>query len=172
MLSKTVFILCVLLLGLHLRADDRITVTIVPETSMERVPAGISYSGNFYVVISNKSLNSVRFWKDWCSWGFYNLAFDIKLNNGKVYYLEKVKNRVWDQNWPDYYIVPPNSYFVISVKFSSGDWESFPDEVKNSDTILLNAIYSIPDDQEQYAKKYKVWMGKTESEWQRINFYR
>lgn len=180
MLSKTVFILCVLLIGLHLRADDKITVTIVPENSSNwrdgGYHGGISYNGNFYVVISNKSPNPVRLWEGWCSWGYYNLTFDIKLNNGKIYHLEKTKNRDWLKNFPDGYIVLPNSYFVIPVSFSkvlwgtSKEWESFPDEVKNADTFSLRAIYSIPEDKE--TKEYKIWTGKAESEWLRVNFFR
>ena len=181
MLSKTVFILCLLLLGLHLRADDKIAVTIAPETSTKKVFDGtyfatIDYNRDFHVIISNKTSVPVQLWRTWCSWGYYNLAFDIKLDNGKTYHLEKRKDMAWYKNYPDYYIVPPDSYFVIPVNFSkelggaSKEWNSFPDEVKSGDAVLLKALYSIPEDKE--TKEYKVWTGRGESEWLRVTFFR
>ena len=174
MLSKTVFILCLLLLGLHLRADDKIAVTIVPEASTDW-PDGvlrgkINYDRDFHVVVSNKSPDAVRVWRDWCSWGYYNLSFDVKLANGNfgiVYHLKK-KGRIWSGNYPEFYIVTPYSYYVMTVNFKE-DWnsrEAFPYELKKNEDVLIKAIYTIPSDKD--AENYRIWTGTVESEWLRV----
>ena len=174
MLSKTVFILCVLLLGLHLRADDKIAVTIVPEQS-EVGPDGtyqakINYYHSFGVVIANKSSDPVRVWEDWNSWGYYNLTFDVKLANGKVYHLKK-KLVDFTMNFSSHYLIKPSSYYVIYVSFDK-EWDAFPkkliDELKKNKEVLLKAIYTIPNDKDKDAEKNKIWTGTVESEWLRV----
>src|SRR5262245_12383625 len=50
----------------------------------------------FHVVITNVSEQPVRLWREWCSWGYFNLRFEAEVG-GRTLLLAK-KPRGWTRN--------------------------------------------------------------------------
>jgi hypothetical protein len=84
----------------------RLAVRIVPSTFREKIGRSIELytSPNFYVVVTNTSESPVRLWREWCSWGYFNLSFVVTDERGKTTTVTK-KPRGWDHNFPDGSIV-------------------------------------------------------------------
>src|SRR5947208_270066 len=61
-----------------------LTVRIVPTDFDEtgRVIEMNRPSQHFYVVATNVSGQSIRLWREWCSWGYYNLTFQVTGREG------------------------------------------------------------------------------------------
>jgi hypothetical protein len=79
---KIGFTIILLLSAPRVRADGEgtrpaIVVEIVPTDSIAGSDPTIGIDNtdeHFHVVVTNVSKESVRLWKDWCSWGFQNLS--------------------------------------------------------------------------------------------------
>jgi hypothetical protein len=54
-----------------------LAVRIVPTSYREKTGRAIELrrpSEHFYVVVTNVSGEPIRLWKEWCSWGYFNLS--------------------------------------------------------------------------------------------------
>src|SRR4051812_27123537 len=120
-------ILCFLAVGSVAQAD---------ELSVRIVPAGLRDNGvrtltfyspdqSFYVVVTNVSKEPVRLWKEWCSWGYFTLSFEMTDDKGKVTPITK-KVRGWDKNHPDWMLVGPGDSMVFAVNFDESLWTHSP----------------------------------------------
>jgi hypothetical protein len=57
-----------------------LAVRIVPTSNTEKLGPGIELYGpeqHFHVVITNASGGPIRLWREWCRWGYFNLAFVV-----------------------------------------------------------------------------------------------
>ena len=137
------------------------TLRIVPtQSSPER---GISLDNAskgsvFYVVLTNISQSDLAVWREWCSWGYDNLSFDIRLSDGRTFHVKK-KPQDYKKDWPDSYLVKKGTHFVISVRFDEL-WEGFPEDWRSQE-VRIKAIYKIERDQD--SQRLKVWTGQMES---------
>src|SRR5689334_7045545 len=83
-------------------ADAPLSVQIVPtgargsERSIELYQPG----AHFHVTLTNKTKQPIRLWKEWCSWGYFNLSFEARGADGKVTRIHK-RDRGWDKNFAD-----------------------------------------------------------------------
>jgi len=142
-------------------AAPALTVTIAePLYQKQRALSVGSKESCFHVVVTNVSKQPQKVWREWCSWGYFNLTLKVIDEAGKETVLTK-KLREWDQNSPDYCVLDPGDMLVIKVR--PAEWINFPMPVANKETkIRLQAIYEIKPDKETAAED--VWTGRIESE--------
>lgn len=116
---------------------------------------------HFHIVVTNVSDAPQRLWREWCSWGFFNLTFKIVDANGEESVATK-KQREWTKNYPDFMELAPGEHYVIDV-YPHRDWTGFPLPANGKEMKLkLRAVYEIrPDDD---SKKLNVWTGRIESD--------
>jgi hypothetical protein len=103
-------------------------------------------------------------WKEWCSWGYYALLLEFQFPDGSTHLISK-KERGWDKNFPDAFLIQPNGYFVMPVKLR----EEWPDIHSKGRKMRLRAHYRIsPDDK---SKEERVWSGEIVSQWIDVTVY-
>ncbi len=116
---------------------------------------------HFDVVVTNTSGEPVRLWREWCSWGYFNLSFVVTDEDGKTASVTK-RPRGWDKNIPDWMIVPPGGHMVFEVAFDETIWRDAPlPERGRSRTIRMKAIYEVHAD--DWSEKFDVWSGRISS---------
>ena len=62
-----------------------LAVRVVPTSYREETGRAIQLyrpSQHFHVVVTNVSDESVRLWREWCSWGYFNLSFRVTDEEG------------------------------------------------------------------------------------------
>jgi hypothetical protein len=136
-----------------------VTVEIVPSTF--RMDRRWLQRKGFHVVVTNNTTKAIRLWKEWCSWGYFNLSFEARDKDGKLIKIARAE-RGWLKNYPDWIVVPPGEHFVIDVSFAEQPWTATPGPLpRPQQTIKLRAIYEISSDKE--TKQEGVWTGKVSS---------
>ena len=152
---------------------EPLSIRIVPTSHRERTGRAIQLYGpgrHFHVVVTNTSRLPVRLWRDWCSWGYFNLSFAATDQAGRSFVVSK-KPRGWDKNYPDWDIVPPGDHMVLEVSFDASTWENDPmPEAGKSRTIKMKAIYEVLQDEE--SMKHGVWKGRISSPEETYTLYR
>lgn len=126
-------------------------------------------NAQFHVVVRNISTHNVNLWREWCSWGYFSLSFEVTDENGKNWIVKK-KDRGWDKNYPDSCTVDPNGDLVIDVTLNPDTWENPPrPEAGKSLTVTLRAVFQVRETEE--SKKHEVWTGKVVSEAKQYTFW-
>jgi hypothetical protein len=116
---------------------------------------------HFHVVLTNVSKETIRLWKEWCSWGYYNLSFEARNGGGKPKVISK-RIPGWDDNFPDWIALPPGEQLIIDVGLEPSLWKNSPLVGRAEQaTLRLKAIFEIPDDED--SKANKVWTGRVTS---------
>lgn len=141
-----------------------LAVRIVPTRNTEQLgPAFELYlpEQHFHVVISNASGGPIRLWREWCSWGYFNLAFVVTDEGGRAVTVKKA-NRSWRKNYPDAMIVPPGGHMVLEVTFDPATWPDAPlPERHRSKAVRMRAVYTSRPDKD--ATEHGVWTGEVSS---------
>jgi hypothetical protein len=139
-------------------------VQIVPTGSTGKGPRNIALfekGDHFHVVVTNVSEKPAKIWKEWCSWGYFNLSLEARDAEGKVVSISK-RPRGWDKNYPDPMEIAPGDHLVINVNFEPYTWPNSPLSAKSRQaTIRLKAVYEIRED--KYSKEMGVWTGRVSS---------
>ena len=153
------------------RAEESFTLAIVPNGSYERTGASISAFEPFYVVATNRSTQPVQVWKEWCSWGYFALSFEVQSPDGSIARMTK-KPRGWDKNFPDPFLIPSGGHHVLMVSLREG-WEGQPTKDQK---IRIRARYKIaagemPEDFWSPTKKWNIWNGEIVSPWLDVTYY-
>jgi hypothetical protein len=139
--------------------SPQLSVRIVPTSHQDRT--GLVIAGRFHVVVTNVSKQPARLWKEWCSWGYFNLSFIAAERDGKTFAVKKRK-RGWNGNWPDWMIVPPGDHLVLDVSFRDPIWRDAPlPEAGQSRRILLQAVYQVTENEK--SNEHGVWTGRVAS---------
>jgi hypothetical protein len=121
---------------LPLKAKDW-SLEVVPYSSAQGKQY-IQVHDLFYVVLTNDTDHDLTVWKEWCSWGYFNLAFDFTGNDGKIVHVQKRGDQYWTKNSPDAYVVGAGKHFVLVVTLKPEDWLN----TQNLDgPMVLKAIY-------------------------------
>ena len=127
-------------------------------------------SQHFYVVLTNAGKAPVRLWREWCSWGYFNLSFVTKNQHGVIVKIVK-HERAWDKNYPDWTIVSPGESMVVEVTFDKSAWNDAPlPEAGTNRSMELTAVFEIPNSPE--AKTNGVWTGRVTSAANTYTLYR
>jgi hypothetical protein len=141
-----------------------LTLRIVPSRNDEATGRSIGLSARppqFHVVVTNTSDRPVRLWREWCSWGYFNLSFVVTRDGGRPVTVRK-KPRGWDRNFPDATLVPPGEHMVWDVTFEDSTWQDCPVPTPGKpQTVTMKAVYEIRPDKE--AEAVHVWTGRVSS---------
>jgi hypothetical protein len=153
-------------------ADGAVQVAIVIPRGRhgERALSSSARNERFHVTLTNSSDKPTKIWKEWCSWGYYALSFELTDESGKTWTAKK-KPRSWDQNYPDYWTIDPHESLVLDVEIAGADiWEGFPRPSRGSQKLRMRAVFEIrPDHQSQ---EHSVWTGRAISKPDDYVFYR
>lgn len=145
-----------------------LAIRIVPSSYQEKT--GRVLQRRFHVVITNVSGQPVRLWKEWCSWGYFNLSFVVTGRDGKTFVVKR-KPRGWDKNYPDWAIVPPGDHRVFDVSFEDSTWENVPvPPASRLGRVRMKAVYEVPEDEQ--TRKHRVWTGQAASPEEAYAIYR
>jgi hypothetical protein len=146
--------------GPHEAESPSLSIRIVPTSHDETT--GRAIQGPFHVVVTNVSKQPVRLWKEWCSWGYYNLSFIAAERDGKTVAVKKWR-RSFFANSPDWMILPPGDHLVFDVSFAAeAVWQDAPLPRANQPRrVLLRAVYEVTED--GMSKKFGVWTGRVAS---------
>jgi hypothetical protein len=116
----------------------------------------------FHIVVKNTADKSVNLWREWCSWGYFNMTFEIDDGAGRVVTIKK-KPRDWTKNYPDWQTLRPGDYFVIPVEFDTNVWE-LPMAKQPGDKpreVRMRAVYEVNPD--ATSGELSVWTGAVRS---------
>ena len=143
-------------------------VEIVPHvSSVQRMPSILLWESgdHFHVVLTNISKRPVRLWREWCSWGYFNLSLESRDREGKTLSVSK-RERDWDRNYPDWMELLPGDSTVFNVGLEPKVWMNSPIAVPaagktHKAVIRLRAVYNVRDDED--ARREGVWVGRVSS---------
>jgi hypothetical protein len=143
------------------QADLFLTVEVPIHNGQRTIQVGRQAS-LFHVVIENSSEHQINLWREWCSWGYFNLKFQITDEKGATWIVRK-KEKEWDKNFPDFVSINPSDKMVIDVTLNSDIWENIlPHDIELSTTVSMIAIYDGENSED--ARKRGIWSGKLVSE--------
>lgn len=155
----------------------KLKVTIVPHRRGKGVEQIILNrpESHFHVVLTNPGGKEMRVWREWCSWGYYALSFEIKDAKGEVRAIKKGV-RGWTKNYPDATRIPVGENEVIDVYLQDKDvWVDSPfvkvegSGRKPGGKVQIRAVYSI--DKDEMTAEHEVWTGTVKSKWYEVQVY-
>lgn len=144
---------------------EKVSLKIVPHSYSPSSGYCIKDDDEIHIVLSNFSRENIRIWKQWNSWGYYNLSFKL-LTSNKEFYLTKKKKR-WTRNFADLAYVKSFEHFVITETINSEYWDGIPLDIKGK-KVKIKAIYETKETEE--AKEHNIWTGKIESDYYEVQF--
>ena len=110
--------------------------------------------------MTNTSSETLKLWKDWNTWGFFNLNMVWEVE-GKTHSIRKKTPTAWDGDFPDFWVAMPGETIVLEVDMSTGEWDGIPDLYGEKIKASLKATYENKTD--GLARKFGIWVGKVES---------
>lgn len=161
-MKKYLLLPLLLFVCLNIQAQDLTMELIVPigNPAGERVIVLDRYP-RFHIVMKNVSGEVKRLWKDWNTWGFFNLNLTWKTGD-QVHQIRKKTPSAWDGDFPDFWVIPPGESLILEVDMSTGIWEGIPDLYGEKIEATLHATYENKPD--GLARKFGIWVGKVESQ--------
>jgi hypothetical protein len=155
-------------------SGPNLTVRIVPTSFREngsRIIQLLDPSQHFHVVVTNTGKISTRLWREWCSWGYFSLSFEIRDQHGATAKIVKKMDRAWDKNFADWIVIPAGDSLVYEVSFDKSIWKDAPlPEPGKTLSVDLVAVFEVPDSPE--AKTNNVWTGRVTSPTNTYTLYR
>ncbi len=131
---------------------------------------------HFHVVVTNNTNKPVRLWQERCSWGYYNLSFEVIDAGGKKHTIKKRWIKAWSADAAIHQTLAPGKHRVIDVYFDNLNAKSIYGW--NLDSLLKKAkanlrfreikirpVFEIEPDKR--SKKQNVWTGKIIGEYQK-----
>jgi len=141
-----------------------LTVRIVPSGFTDTGTRSIvlqDKSQQFQVVVTNTGKDTVRLWRETCSWGYPNLSFEVVDQSGTTVRVIK-KSRGWEKNVPVWMAIPPGDHLVLEVAFDPTTWQNAPMPRAGQQRVFdMRAVYEIGETPE--AKANHVWSGRVVS---------
>jgi hypothetical protein len=114
-------------------------LTAVPQTEGKRGQV-LDISRPFHVILTNATNHNLVVWKDWCSWGYFNLSFEFKGKDGKIIKVEKDTRVGWTRNGPAEFVVLPGCAYTFTIDLlgSNTKWTNVLDL---HGAMTMQAIY-------------------------------
>ncbi|WNJ17367.1 hypothetical protein [Pontibacter sp. G13] len=130
------------------------------EISMARYP-------RIHAKLTNESRQPVRVWKDWNTWGYFNLKL-FWIADGEQHPIERVSLKHWDGDFPDFWTLPPGESVILEVDLRTAKWTGFPDLYGESIEATLHGTYQNIAD--PLASEFDVWTGTLHADPIRVVF--
>ena len=142
--------------------DPGLSISVAVPVHLEnRTIDLLAPNAHFHVLISNTSKIDLNLWREWCSWGYFNLSFEIIDDKGKSWIVKK-RDRPWSKNFPDFATLASNQSLVLDVNFNPKIWLNLPPSSKSKSQIIsMRVIYNSSESDQ--SKKLKIWSGKITS---------
>ena len=143
------------------KAELSLTIALPIHNGQRTIQVG-RQAARFHVIIENSSERQVNLWREWYSWGYFNLKFLMTDESGATW-IAKKKEKEWEKNFPDFLSVDPSDKMVIDVTFDPDVWENvLPPGTEQSTTVSMIAIYESEDSED--ARKRGIWSGRLVSD--------
>jgi hypothetical protein len=160
-------LLAVLVLAPAPRAEDAPAAPAAPRLSVaiaapEHLGARNLELAGFPVVVRNESDAPLGVWREWCSWGWFQLTFVVTDASGESFVVRK-KERGWRKNYPDAWRLAPGEPLVLTPRLSDGDvWENADRLAKLRDSaVTVQAVFTAEAGED--SRGQAVWSGRVES---------
>ena len=162
------------LTALPVRVADWL-LTAVPQTTGKDGQV-LSLSSPFRVILTNATNHNLTVWKEWCSWGYFNLSFEFASKDGKIVKVAKDPNQTWTKNGPAGFVVLPGCTYTVTVRFlGKKEWTGVEGlhGVMSMKAIYKNTNEAFPGAKPNQQIKYpdvlqkridSAWVGQVESE--------
>ncbi len=123
------------------------------EISLEKYP-------RIHVLITNHSDQAIRLWKDWNSWGYFNLSFSYQANS-TIKGITRIRPSSWEGDFPDFWMLEAGNSVIIEIDMTISQWQGFPDLYGEKLPAVLTATYENKYD--PLAEQFGIWVGKVQS---------
>ncbi len=144
------------------REPERPPLTLsvaLPAVHGQRV---LPYGGTFTVVVTNTSAKPVRVWRDWCSWGYFNLSLGFE--DGDAERVVEKEQRGWNKNYPDAAELAPGESILFPVTLTNEVWKDLGLKDRVGRKVKMRVRYCVPPDDD--AVKLGVWAGTLRTAYQ------
>ncbi len=111
----------------------------------------------FHVLLTNLSAREQRVWKDWNSWGYFNLYIQMQTAESTIRITRRNPGG-WNGDFPDFWIIPPGESIIIEIDMRSGQWNGLPDLYGETLPATLTAVLENKPD--VLAQEFGVWTGR------------
>jgi len=111
---------------------------------------------DFFACIKNVSTNTLSFYDEWNSWGFYQLK--IICYGGREIWIPK-QSGVWYRNFPSWVSLHPGEALRIPVAFEDALWDGVAKAKSEKYTTAIRVFY------DQFATPHAIF-GDSENLWQ------
>lgn len=111
----------------------------------------------FHVLITNVSAREQRLWKDWNSWGYFNLYIQMQTAESTIR-ITRRRPGIWNGDFPDFWVIPPGESVILEIDMSAAQWNGLPDLYGETLRATLTAVYENKPD--VLATEFGVWTGK------------
>ena len=116
------------------------------------------------VVVANRSPADVRVWREWCSWGWFQLSFEIRDGTGNIVTVRK-KERAWDKNYPDFWTLAPGEPLVLTANLLDAEawgWSAPAADLRGK-ALEVRAVFAAEED--EASREDEVFHGEVRSPW-------
>jgi len=115
-----------------------------------------SFRVDFFACIKNVSTNTLSFYEEWNSWGFYRLK--IICYGCREIWISK-QSGVWYRNFPSWVSLRPDEVLRIPVAFDDALWDGVAKAKCEKDTTSIRVFYDQP-------AMPHADLGDSENQWQ------
>ena len=116
------------------------------------------------VLLSNPSSYEKKIWEFENSWGWYSIAFHLKVESeGRTRTITR-SSREWTRNGPSFFVIPPGQVREIEFDINDGWWDKNKNigQLKNLPVMVRACLKVTPSPE---AEKYGAFVGTALSEW-------
>lgn len=137
-------------------APDRNALFLSVATPAVHGARAIQAGGSVPVVLTNVTDKPVHLWRDWCSWGYYNISLDFQAG-GKEWKAVK-RPRGWTKNYPDAMELAPGESAIFTQQLTEEIWDGLPPfKTMGGEKIKMRVRYEVAADEDTFDKN--VWTG-------------
>jgi len=141
-------------------ASAPLGVSLAPYHASESSPPLIALadgSPQLTVVLTNRGEQTLRLWKDGCSWGYQNLSFELTDAAGRSIKVTRAE-RGFEKNVPTWNDLRSGGDLSMDVTLSAPEWRNLP-ALKHGErqAVRIRAVYRSEPGFD--ATTHHVWIG-------------
>lgn len=152
--SRTLSILlgCELFLGCAGRVELR------PRVSLD----ARCFPKSVVVTVTNASIEEMRIWELWNSWGHDVFRFEAYVSGHRTYVIQR-QIAAFTKNYPSYATIRAGGSLDFVLDLNDETWAIPPELVTDNRALLLRALLSVPPTDE--TRRMGVYVGTVQSPW-------